>query len=243
VKEIRKKRLLIIDDERELVAITKKYFEYEGFDVCTAYSGSEALCKVDETFDIVILDISMPNMDGIEVCKRVRRFFDIPIIFLTAKSEEEDMIHALSSGADDYITKPVTLPVLKSHVTAAIRRYHHLFNAKREIQYSTANFCFNRTKHTVLYRGKKIPLTKIEFSILLFLAENPNKVKSICEIYENVWEEEYCKSYSNTVMVHINNLKNKLSTHTESEEFVKNVWGKGYNFSDFFEKKNTEKKS
>jgi DNA-binding response OmpR family regulator len=243
VKEIRKKRLLIIDDERELVAITKKYFEYEGFDVCTAYSGAEALCKVDENFDIVILDISMPNMDGIEVCRRIRRYFDIPIIFLTAKSEEEDMIHALSSGADDYITKPVTLPVLMSHVTASIRRYHHLFNAKRDIQYSTTNFCFNRTKHNVLYNGKRIPLTKIEFSILLFLAENPNKVKSICDIYENVWEEEYCKRFSNTVMVHINNLKTKLYNHTGSDEFVKNVWGKGYNFTDFFEKKISKKKS
>ncbi|MDD4028516.1 MAG: response regulator transcription factor [Caldisericia bacterium] len=238
-----KKRLLIVDDERELVAITKKYFEYEGFLVSTAFTGLEALRKIDDTYDIVILDISMPNMDGMEVCRKIRRHFDLPIVFLTAKSEEEDLIEAFRLGADDYITKPVTLPVLMSHVKAAIRRYRHLFHNKRDIVYSTTNFSFNRTKYDVLYKGKKVPLTKIEFSIMLFLAENPNKVKSICEIYENVWEEDYCKTYANTVMVHINNIKTKLIKVTRSDQFIKNVWGKGYNFNDFLEEKISKKKS
>ncbi|HPJ12421.1 MAG TPA: response regulator transcription factor [Caldisericia bacterium] len=227
-------KLLIVDDEKELVAITKKYFEYEKFAVEVAYSGCEALQVLDDTFDLLILDISMPNMDGIEVCRRVRQTYNLPIIFLTAKAEEGDMIQGLTSGADDYITKPVTLPVLMSHVKAAIRRYRNLFPTNHCLFFTSINFRFDRLRYVVYYRNTRIPLTKIEFSILLYLAENSHEVKSLCDIYENVWEEQFCKCYTNNVMVHINNIKNKLLKHIGTDRFVKNIWGKGYKFEDFF---------
>jgi DNA-binding response OmpR family regulator len=237
VKKILKResfgKLLIVDDEKELVAITKKYFEYENYLVDVAYCGCEALKILDDSYDLLILDISMPNMDGIEVCRRVRQYHNLPIIFLTAKGEETDMIQGLSSGADDYITKPVTLPVLMSHVKAAIRRYRNLFHTNSALFYTTINFRFDRVKYEVYYRNVHIPLTKIEYSILIYLAENQHKVKSLCDIYENVWEEEFHKNYTNTVMVHINNLKSKLLKHIGTDRFIQNIWGKGYNFEDF----------
>ncbi len=226
-------KLLIVDDERELVAITKKYFEYENYIVEVAYSGCEALQILDDTFDLLILDISMPNIDGIEVCRRVRQYHNLPIIFLTAKGEESDMIQGLTSGADDYITKPVTLPVLMSHVNAAIRRYRNLFHTNSALFYTSINFRFDRAKYELYYKDTQIPLTKIEFSILLYLAENPHKVKSLCDIYEYVWEEQFHKNFTNTVMVHINNIKSKFLKHIGTDRFIKNVWGKGYNFEDF----------
>ncbi len=227
-------KLLIVDDEKELVAITKKYFEYEKYTVEVAYSGYEALQVLDDTFDLLILDISMPNMDGIEVCRRVRQTSNLPIIFLTAKAEEGDMIQGLTSGADDYITKPVTLPVLMSHVKAAIRRYRNLFPTNHTLFFTSINFRFDRVRYEVYYRNVRIALTKIEFSILLYLAENSHEVKSLCDIYENVWEEQFYKCYTNTVMVHINNVKNKLLKQIGTDRFIKNVWGKGYKFEDFF---------
>ncbi|MCK5849181.1 MAG: response regulator transcription factor [Caldisericia bacterium] len=225
-------KILIVDDERELARIIKIYLESEGFIVKIAYDGEEALMLVDDTFHLILLDVAMPGIGGLETCRRIRKLYEMPIIFLTAKTEEEDMINGLTSGADDYITKPFTLPALTSRVYASIRRYRNTFDKKANRVFKTEYFVFNHVNKRIVVDNKVIQLTRSEYDMLYYLASNMNKVLSLKELYEKVWNEPYDCKFSNKVMVYINRLRLKIEKYPKDPIFLRNVWGKGYTFEE-----------
>lgn len=222
------KRILIADDDREIVQLIAESLEDEGYSVLRAYDGKEVLTKLEEDIALVILDIMMPNMDGLEVCRRVRNDFSAPIILLSAKDRELDKIIGLEVGADDYITKPFSLNELIARVNAHIRREKR--NTSQGKGSSNVlvfkNMKINSETYEVFKENTKIDLSTREFQILLYLAENRNKVLSREQIYDAVWGNSQFGDM-NTVTVHIKNLRNKLD---KENAFIKTVWGIGYKF-------------
>lgn len=224
-------RILVVDDEVEIAELIEIHLQNEGYAVVKAHSGRQALTALEQqTIHLIILDIMMNEMDGLEVCRRVRRQSNIPILFLSAKSEAMDKILGLSTGADDYLTKPFNMLELLARVKAQLRRYLQL-NPVNSTENSEvidlSELRIDRLNHQVIVYGQEIHLTPTEFEILLLLASYPGRVFGAEEIFSRVWQEKYFES-NNTVMVHIRKLREKVELNPQEPRLIKTVWGIGY---------------
>ncbi|MFD3157807.1 response regulator transcription factor [Haloimpatiens sp. FM7330] len=230
-----KENILIVDDDKEIRNLIEIYLKNEGYNTIKAKDGIEALSVLQNNeVDLIILDIMMPNMDGIEVCMKVREEREMPIIMLSAKSEDMDKILGLTTGADDYVTKPFNPLELIARVKSQLRRYKKFNNNSADEQdiqtegvMEIEDLMINTNTHEILVDGKDIKLTPTEFSILELLAENRGIVFSIRKIYEAVWKEEFFEN-DNTVMVHIRKIREKIEEDTRKPKYIKTVWGVGY---------------
>lgn len=226
-------RILVVDDEKLIVKGIKFSLEQDGMEVTAAYDGEEALQHIkEETFDLVVLDVMLPKMDGLQVCQQVREFSQIPIIMVTAKGEDMDKIMGLEYGADDYITKPFNPLELIARVKTQLRRYKKYNGGASESgafseEYDINGLYINKETHVCTLYGKPVLLTPREFSILLYLCENKGKVVSSEELFEAVWGEKYIDN-NNTVMAHIGRLREKLREPAKNPRLIKTVWGVGY---------------
>jgi two-component system, OmpR family, response regulator VanR len=229
--------ILIIDDEKEIRDLVGIYLTNEGYTVLKAADGLEGLEYLgNETVHLVILDIMMPRMDGIQACMKIRESKNVPIIMLSAKSQDMDKIMGLTTGADDYVTKPFQPLELVARVKSQLRRYLRLnqtdgntpTNSSEQLDViSIDGLSINVSTHEVMVEGKEVKLTPREFAILELLARNPGVVFNTEKIYERVWNEPFYES-ENTVMVHIRNLREKLEGNPRSPRYIKTVWGVGY---------------
>ena len=207
----------------------KVYLDNEGFNTMEASNGAEALTKINEnTFDLVILDIMMPILDGISTCMKIRESYIMPIIFLSAKDEEIHKIQGLTVGADDYITKPFGSMELIARVKAQLRRYKR-FNAEPQDSsiITIGDLTVNFDTHDVTVRGDKIKLTPKEFDILECLAKNKGIVFSVEKLYETIWNEKFAVS-DTSIVVHITNIRQKIEIDPKNPQYIKTVWGVGY---------------
>lgn len=226
-------RILVVDDEREIVELLSIYLRKEHYQVSKAYDGVSALKKIQENPDIqlVILDIMMPKKDGLSVLKTMREGgYDIPVLLLSAKGTDDDKIHGLMSGADDYVVKPFHPLEILARVKGLLRRANPpLKEETKDIE--IGSLIIKKESHEVMTRaGVPISLTVLEFGILHLLASHPNKVFSAEEIFEKVWQQENVVS-AKTVMVHVSHLRDKLEQATGGEKIVETVWGVGYKIS------------
>ena len=225
--------ILIVDDNPEIREIIQILLSGEGYQVHEAANGHQALMLLRQTsFDLIILDIMMPGMDGLEMCRKIRETNNIPIIMLSAKSTDLDKILGLGTGADDYVVKPFNPLELTARVKSQLRRYTQLNPnsntgkaAKNEI--TIRGLSINKDSHKVIVYGEEIKLTPIEFDILYLLASNPGRVFSTDEIFEKVWNEKVYEA-NNTVMVHIRRLRGKMKEDTRQDKIITTVWGVGY---------------
>ena len=231
------KQVLIIDDDKELCALMKKCIEQENLSAVTAYSGIEGLQIIKENqnnngFSLIILDVMMPYMDGFQVLKKIREVSNIPVLMLTAKSNEEDKVLGLRLGADDYLTKPFSINELTARVHSLIRRYTTLNPAFSE---ETDCICLkdmtiDRGNRSVTVRGALVELTGKEFDLLVFLASNKGRISTKKQIYTQVWEDEYAFDDSN-IMSFISKLRKKIEPNPEQPFYVLTVRGVGYRFN------------
>lgn len=227
--------ILVVDDDKEIVNAIEIYLKKEGYHIIKAYNGEQALQQLEkEPIHLIILDIMMPKKDGIETLQEIRKDKTIPIIMLSAKSEDYDKIEGLNTGADDYITKPFNPLELIARVNSNIRRYTQLGAMKQESNkniYKTGELILNDESKQVIAEGKEIKLTATEFKILKFLIKNKGKVFSISQIYENVWNEE---SYAaeNIIAVHIRHIREKIEINPKEPKYLKVIWGIGYKVED-----------
>ncbi len=224
-------KVLVCDDDKEIVEAIKIYLTDEGFDVIGVYDGYEALEVLKkEKIDLIVMDVMMPGLDGIRTTLQIRKTSSIPIIILSAKSEDTDKILGLNIGADDYLSKPFNPMELVARVKSHIRRYTTLGNITK-----TSNEKVFVCKDLVIYdeqkevsvNGKVIKLTPIEYNILLLLVRNKGKVFSIDEIYEQIWNED-AVGVDNTVAVHIRHIREKIEINPKDLRYIKVVWGVGY---------------
>jgi DNA-binding response OmpR family regulator len=223
--------ILVCDDEKDIVSALKIYLTAEGYKVYEAFNGKEALAVLDkEEIHLVIMDIMMPIMDGIEAMAHIREKSNVPVIMLTAKSEDTDKVLGLNIGADDYVTKPFNPVELQARVRSQLRRYMQLGGNIAQVSNNTIviggiELCDN-TK-IVSLDGNIVSLTPTEFDILKLLMENPSKVFSPSQIYSAVWNDSPYGS-ENTVAVHIRHLREKLEYNPAQPRYIKSVWGRGY---------------
>jgi len=222
--------ILVCDDDKEIVDAIEIYLLQEGFQVIKAYDGEQALAALkDNDIKLIILDIMMPKLDGIHTTLKIREYSSIPIIILSAKSEDADKILGLNIGADDYITKPFNPLELTARVKSHLRRYTKLGNINEEVEniYKTGGLVINDDTKEVTVDGESVKLTPIEYNILLLLVKNQGRVFSIDQIYENIWEEEAIGA-DNTVAVHIRHIREKIEINPKEPRYLKVVWGVGY---------------
>ena len=230
-------KILVVDDEKEIRDLIEIYLKGEGYETVKAADGEEALevLSREKDIDLIILDIMMPKMNGIEACLKIREERELPIIMLSAKAEDVDKILGLNMGADDYLTKPFNPLELIARVKSQLRRFYR-FNPKVNIQganevegniITIEDLVINFDTHEVSIDGKVVKLTPTEFDILALLAKNRGKVFSIANIYESVWNQEFMES-DNTVMVHIRKIREKTEENARKPRFIKTVWGVGY---------------
>ena len=223
--------ILVVDDDKEIVGAIEIYLKKEGYQILKAYNGKQALEIIKEKeVHLVILDIMMPQKDGIETLEEIRKDRSIPVILLSAKSEDYDKIGGLNSGADDYITKPFNPLELIARVNSNLRRYVSLGSLKNQNYskiYQTGELVINDDMKQVTVDGKEVKLTATEYNILKFLLENKGKVYSIPEIYENVWREEGFGA-ENIIAVHIRHIREKIEINPKEPKYLKVIWGVGY---------------
>lgn len=225
-------RILIVDDDPDIREVLTVLLESEYAEVKTAGNGKDAVKMVreDNNIDLVILDVMMPEMSGVEACVEIRKFSKVPILFLTAKSREQDKVEGYTKGGDDYLVKPFSQMELLMKIKSLLRRYKDYQGKKTSggTQRLTGNIEVDARKHAVIKDGKSIFLTDKEFGILQFFLDNRGKVVSNNDIYEGVWGGDYTPSDGNKVMVHILNLRKKLENDVNKPQLIKTVWGKGY---------------
>ena len=221
--------ILIVDDEKEIADLIEVYLKNEGFSVTKANSGNEALEYIEKKdFDLAVLDIMLPDIDGFSLCEKIRRSKTYPVIMLTAKTDFTDRISGLSLGADDYVTKPFNPLELVARIKAQLRRYRQYNESDRtNIIEISGGLEINKSTHTCSLYGEVLNLTPIEFAIVLLLCENAGKVVTTKDVFEKVWGEEYLDS-NNTVMVHIRRIREKMHERSREPKFIKTVWGVGY---------------
>lgn len=225
-------KILVVDDEKEIADLLELYLISDGFQVKKAYDAQEGLrIMKEEKIDLVLLDIMMPNIDGLEMCRKIRETNNVPIIMVSAKTQELDKIVGLTTGADDYVTKPFNPLELMARVKSQLRRYRDLNPAQEKKSESAViqvkNLTINKETHQVFVDGESVKLTPIEFDILYLLATHPGRVFSTDEIFEKVWNEKVYEA-NNTVMVHIRRLRGKMKDDTRADKIITTVWGVGY---------------
>lgn len=223
--------ILVCDDDKEIVDAIDIYLSQEGYHILKAYDGLQAIeIMKKEEVHLILLDIMMPNLDGIRATRKIRETSSVPIIMLSAKSEDVDKILGLSIGADDYITKPFNPLELIVRVKSQLRRYTQLGNLateEKEAVYVCGGLVVNDDLKTVTVDGEPVKLTPIEYNILVLLIKNQGKVFSIEQIYENIWNEEAIGA-DNTVAVHIRHIREKIEINPREPRYLKVVWGIGY---------------
>jgi Response regulators consisting of a CheY-like receiver domain and a winged-helix DNA-binding domain len=221
--------ILVVDDDKSIRNLIKVYLENEGYSVTEAANGAEALIMINENeFDLVILDVMMPILDGISACLKIRESYTMPIIFLSAKDEEIHKIEGLTIGADDYITKPFGSMEFIARVKAQLRRYKKFNTEPKNSNIVTIeDLTINFDTHEVTVRGEKVKLTPKEFDILECLARNKGMVFSVEKLYEVIWKEQFVVS-DTSIVVHIANLKKKIELDPKNPKYIKTVWGVGY---------------
>lgn len=222
--------ILVCDDDKEIVDAIEIYLQQEGYQIYKAYDGEQALEVLKKVnIRLLIMDIMMPKLDGIHATLKIREFSSIPILFLSAKSEDTDKILGLNVGADDYITKPFNPLELVARVKSNLRRYTKLgsLNAENNALFQAGGLCINDDTKEVTVDGEAVKLTPIEYNILLLLVKNQGKVFSIDQIYENIWNEEAIGA-DNTVAVHIRHIREKIEINPKEPRYLKVVWGVGY---------------
>ena len=220
--------ILICDDEKDIVSALKIYLSAEGYITHEAYNGTEALKMLEqEDIHLVLMDIMMPQMDGITALSRLREQYNIPVILLTAKSEDNDKILGLNVGADDYITKPFNPVEVIARVRSQLRRYFQLGSAVKPTSLSVGGIVLEDDAKLVTVDGTEVHLTPREYDILKLLMQNLGKVFSPLEIYREVWQEEPLGA-ENTIAVHIRHLREKIEINPADPRYIKVVWGKGY---------------
>ncbi|MGD2196240.1 response regulator transcription factor [Lysinibacillus fusiformis] len=225
-----KETILIVDDEKEIRNLITIYLKNEGYQVLEACDGEEGLQLLKkQEIHLIVLDLMMPNVDGMEMCMKVREIAEMPIIMLTAKSQDMDKIMGLTIGADDYVTKPFNPLELVARIKSQLRRYLKLngLNKSNSDEIEIGDLRINTATHEVLVNNEKVKLTPREFAILELLSSNPGIVMSAEQIYERVWKEEAFQS-ENTVMVHIRKIRERIETNPRNPQYIKTVWGVGY---------------
>ena len=223
--------ILVCDDEKDIVDAIEIYLSQEGYRILKAYDGQQALdiLKTEEVH-LLLLDVMMPKLDGIHTIMKIRETSSIPIIVLSAKSQDSDKVLGLDEGADDYLTKPFGVMELLARVKSQIRRYTNFGTAGQEESeqiYSTGGLVINDDRKEVTVDGEPVKLTRIEYNILLFLVKNKGKVFSIDQIYEQIWKEE-AYGADNTVTVHIRHIREKIEIDPKNPKYLKVIWGIGY---------------
>ena len=223
--------ILVCDDDKEIVQAIEIYLAKEGYNILKAYDGDEALKILSKnTIHLVILDIMMPKKDGIETLNEIREKSSIPVIMLSAKSEDEDKIKGLNLGADDYVTKPFNPLELIARVNSGIRRYTKLGAIDEETTqnvYKTGELIIDDNMKKVIVEGKEVKLTPTEYNILKFLTKNKGIVYSIDQIYQNVWDDE-AYAAENIIAVHIRHIREKIEINPKEPKYLKVIWGIGY---------------
>lgn len=224
-------KILVCDDDKDIVEAIDIYLTQEEYEVLKAYDGDEAIkvLKRNEV-DLLIMDVMMPRLDGIRATLKIRENMSLPIIILSAKSEDADKILGLNIGADDYITKPFNPLELVARVKSQLRRYTQLGSTARsdnQSEFRTGGLVIRDDLKEVTVDGEKVKLTPIEYNILLLLVKNQGKVFSINQIYENIWNEEAIGA-DNTVAVHIRHIREKIEINPKEPRYLKVVWGVGY---------------
>ena len=226
----KKNTILVCDDDREIVDAIEIYLSQEGYRILKAYDGVQAVEMLEqEDVQLLLIDIMMPKLDGLRATLKIREKSSIPIIILSAKSEDADKILGLNIGADDYVTKPFNPLELVARVKSQLRRYTKLGNAMDENQkiYQTGGLVMNDDLKEVTVDGEPVKLTPIEYNILLLLVKNQGKVFSINQIYESIWNEDAIGA-DNTVAVHIRHIRQKIEINAKEPRYLKVVWGIGY---------------
>ncbi|SHJ69448.1 response regulator transcription factor [Paramaledivibacter caminithermalis] len=221
--------ILVCDDDKEIVEAIEIYLKNEGYNIFKANNGLEALKILDNSeVHLIIMDIMMPKMDGMKATNKIRKTKNIPVIMLSAKSEDMDKVMGLNIGADDYVTKPFNPLELIARVKSQLRRYTTLGSYTQTTGvYKTGELIINDESKKVTVDGELVKLTPIEYKILKFLTENAGKVYSIEQIYENVWQEP-AYNPENTVAVHIRRIREKIEINPKKPKYLKVVWGIGY---------------
>lgn len=225
-------KILIIEDELSIAELERDYLQINGFECDIEGSGDKGLEKaLKEDYDLVILDLMLPKIDGFEVCRMIRGKKDVPILMVSAKKEDIDKIRGLGLGADDYITKPFSPSELVARVKAHISRYERLSknfeNKKDEVQ--IRGLSMNKSSRRVYLNGSEVILTTKEFDLLWFLAQNPNRVFSKDEIFDRIWGMESLGEVA-TVTVHIRKLREKIEVDASTPQYIETIWGAGYRF-------------
>jgi DNA-binding response OmpR family regulator len=217
-------KILIVDDEKDVVSLLKDYFEINGYDIMTAKNGTEAIKQSEKQPDIILLDVNMPDLDGLEVCKRIRNFDSCPILFLTAKMDDADKINGFSAGGDDYIVKPFSIDALGARVSAHIRRERRQ-TGNNKVKFED-EMVIDYSAKSLYYKDKAIPLAKKEFEIVEFLSMNSGQVFDKERIYERLWGWD-SEGDNSVVAEHIRRIRAKLMG-AGSKAHIETVWGVGY---------------
>lgn len=217
-------KILIADDETDIVVMLSQFFQGKGYRILTATNGVETLKQVENNLDIILLDINMPGMDGLEVCQRIRDYVSCPILFLTARIEDADKVKGFSVGGDDYIVKPFSLVELEARVKAHLRREtRHSFNTQIKF---IDDLTIDYAERCIFYKGNKISLAKKEFDIVELLSVNSGQVFDRERIYEKIWGYD-SEGDSSVVAEHIRRIRTKIAAFTE-KGYIETVWGCGY---------------
>lgn len=228
--------ILLVEDDASIREGIRILLGGEGYTVLEAGSGEEALNSMNEAIDLVILDIMLPGISGLKVCEELRKISNVPILFLTAKSQESDKTIGLMAGGDDYLSKPFSYAELIARVKAQLRRYVVYRGKKQNMSLDTDQILTAGRLKVALDRnevwkdGLPLDLTEIEYRILALLIQHPHRIFSTHMIYESVWNEVYTYSANSTIMVHIRKLRTKIEDDPQNPVYIKNVWGKGYRY-------------
>ncbi len=219
-------KILIVDDEADIIDLLKTCFEAQGYLVLTASNGDEAISKLSQNPDLILLDVMMPGKSGFEICHQIRASIDCPIIFLTAKVGDEDIIRGLDLGADDYLLKPFTLKELRARVAAHLRREERRHEVKKQV-IADDELIIDMTKQSASILGKDLGLTPKEFEVISFLAQNRGQTFSKEQLYEHIWGYDEMGE-ARTIAEHIKNIRKKMLNIGENKEYIITVWGIGY---------------
>ena len=221
--------ILVVDDEPDIRDVLRLLLERHGYIVSEASDGTDAVnfTAMHSDLDLIILDVMMPGLSGTEACNAIRAYSNAPILFLTAKTSEADRLDAYRSGGDDFLSKPFSQAVLLAKVESLLRRYK-LYRGKPDMGMTVSSLAVDLTHRRVTREGAPLELTDKEYSILEYLLRRRGSVVSAQELYEQVWQEKYLPSSTNTVMVHILNLRKKVEDDASSPKIIRTVWGKGY---------------